>query len=238
MSLRRWSGQQDLNLRPEVPKIDLTGCPTYSSSVPGFALAVDSAKVSSFIAFPGVVQAFLRGGHSVVTQVMAERWKGAAMVEHGSRLTKETVDRATSSGSLLGQRSTRLWPSRRPHRRQDVFPFATVQGERVARRQAVFYDRPIRPADARSGATRSEARFSVRSRVDKIPRRPSPKRATPSPSRAWQRAFLEEVEQKRKPATLELYRGYLDRYVTPDIGRLSADDRRPGDDRQASRQDR
>ena len=36
-------------------------------------------------------------------------------------------------------------------------------------------------------------------------------------------AFLEEVGLKRKPATLELYKGYLDRHAVPDIGRQRAD---------------
>ena len=35
--------------------------------------------------------------------------------------------------------------------------------------------------------------------------------------------YLREVQLKRKPATFDLYKGYLDRYVVPEIGKLRVD---------------
>src|SRR5277367_1929388 len=35
-------------------------------------------------------------------------------------------------------------------------------------------------------------------------------------------SYLQEVELKRKATTAELYRGYLERYIVPEIGRLKA----------------
>src|SRR5271165_3075678 len=53
MAIRRWSGQQDSNLRPEVPKTVLSAFPTFPS-FSYFALAVEKPHVSLSLPFPAL----------------------------------------------------------------------------------------------------------------------------------------------------------------------------------------
>jgi integrase len=154
---------------------------------------------------------------------MTQRYGKARRIVERVRLTKNLVDRATTNGSPY-------WDSDLPGYglkvgASGVKSFFLRYRPRGAGREGVkrYFTigryGPLTPDQARTRA--KEVLGQVALGQDPAVALAEARDAVTVAGLAT--AFLEEVKLKRKPATLELYRGYLDRYVTPDIGRQRAD---------------
>jgi Arm DNA-binding domain len=144
------------------------------------------------------------------------------MVEQRLTLTKETVDRATS-------RAAPYWDSALPG-----------FGLRVGRTGSKTFFVRYRPrGTGRNGPKRfftlgkygpltpDQARSEAKRILGQVASGQDPA-ATIAEARdavtvtGLAERYLDEVEQKRKAATAELHRGYIERYIVPQIGRLKA----------------
>jgi integrase len=160
---------------------------------------------------------------AVVTRWSLDTGNETAMAERRFRLTKEVVDCATPRAAPYWDTALSGFGLRVGHTGTKTF-FVRYRPKGTGRTGPKrFYTigkyGPLTPDQARNRA--KEVLGQVAAGQDPAVALAEARHAITIADLAAR--YLQEVELKRKEATADLYKGYLDRYVIPEIGRLKAE---------------